>query len=143
MNEEFDFCAEWTNHLLKGLEENGKIECAYENCAEFHYKMNQMDSVLDTYVGDLDGFISFLKNTYWWLITCSDDGKTILIDENKDFCVCPVAGKIGENVSPMLCNCSAFYAKKMFSKVCQREVNAAVKRSFLRDGKSCMYEIHL
>lgn len=62
MNGEFDFCAEWTNHLLKGLGKNGKIEGAFENCAAFHYKMNQMDRVLDTYVGDLDGFFPFLRD---------------------------------------------------------------------------------
>lgn len=140
---EFDFCAEWLKHLLKGLESNCGQDCLFENCANFHYQVNQMESALEPFVGDLEGFISFLTETYDWKITCSDDGKTIYADENKDFCVCPVAEKLKGDVSPLLCNCSALYAKKMFSKVCQKEVQTKVKRSFLRDGKSCIYEIQI
>lgn len=102
-----------------------------------------MESALEPFVGDLEGFISFLTETYDWKITCSDDGKTIYADENKDFCVCPVAEKLKGDVSHLLCNCSALYAKKMFSKVCQKEVQTKVIRSFLRDGKSCIYEIQI
>ena len=31
--------------------------------------------------------------------------------------------------------------EQMFSKVCRKKVEAKVKRSILRDGKSCIYEL--
>lgn len=118
---EFDFCAEWLKHLLKGLESNCGQDCLFENCANFHYQVNQMESALEPFVGDLEGFISFLTETYDWKITCSDDGKTIYADENKDFCVCPVAEKLKGDVPPLLCNCSALYAKKCSQKYARKK----------------------
>ena len=140
---EMDFCAEWTNRLLKGLETNCKPECLLDSCAAFHYEVNQMEEALEPYIGDLDGFIFFLTKTYGWIITRGEDGKTIYADENKNACVCPIAAKMKTDVSPFLCNCSASYAKKMFSKVCRKEVRTKIIRSFLRDQKSCIYEIQI
>lgn len=136
---ELDFLAEWLNHLLKGIEK----ECLFAECANFHYHLNKMDDKLEAYIGDLDGFLSFLTETYGWQITRSEDGKTITVDENKEYCVCPVANQIKGDVSHALCYCSESYAKKMFSKVCQKEVQAKVLRSYVRDGKSCIYEIQI
>lgn len=31
--------------------------------------------------------------------------------------------------------------EQMFSKICEKKVEEKVKRSILRDGKSCIYEI--
>lgn len=140
---EFDFCAEWSNCLLKGLETETAQDRTFEHCANFHYQLNQMDRTLEPFIGDLEGFLLFLTQSYGWKITRSEDGKAIYADENKDFCVCPVADKLKGRVSPLLCNCSALYAQKMFSKVCQKQVQAQVKRSFIRDGKSCVYEIRI
>ncbi len=143
MEKEFDFSAEWVNHLLQGLENGHDKECALKNCADFHYRMNQMDDAIEPYIGNLEGFISYLENTYGWIVTCSEDGGSLLIDENKDVCVCPIVNKVNGKVSPLLCECSSCYAKKMFSKVCRKEVSAVVKQSILRGGKSCIYEIKL
>lgn len=143
MEKEFDFCAEWANHLLKGLENEDSGVCPLKNCAEFHYQVNQMDETIAPYIGNLKGFISFLEGALGWIVTYCKEEETIVVDENKDYCVCPVAGKTKGKVSTLLCDCSACYAEKMFSKVCQREVCVVVRRSVLRDGKSCIYEIKL
>lgn len=136
------FCVNWTNERLKGLEKKPiDLAEAFKGCADFHYRFNQMDRVLEPYVGDLKGFLAFLEKDLGWAITVSDDGKTITADECKEKCVCPVSAETTGKMSGMLCNCSAWYAKRMFSKVCQQDVQAVVKRSVLRGGKSCIYEI--
>lgn len=141
---DYDFCAEWVNSLLKDIDKKcDSKDCLFDSCANFHYQVNQMDAILENYIGNLQGFISFLDAEWGWKTTISKDGNTILVDENKDYCVCPIAEKVKGEVSPLLCNCSVKFAKKMFSKACQKEVDAKVKRSFLRDGKSCIYEISI
>lgn len=141
---EYDFCAEWLNCLLKTLENGGdRIGNLFERCAVFHYEANQMDTLLEPYIGDLQGFLGFLEKEWNWKICWSEEENVILADENKEYCVCPVTGRISGEVSPILCDCSAAFARKMFSKVCGKEVRASVKRSFLRDGKSCIYQIRL
>lgn len=143
METNFDFCAELANHLIRECKNDCERKCLLKSCADFHYEVNQMDHMLDPYVGDLEGFISFLEDTLGWVITRSEDGKTILADENKPFCVCPIAANTQEAISPLFCDCSTFYAQKMFARVCGQEVKASLKRSVLRDGKSCIYEITL
>lgn len=135
-----DFCVEWLNHLLNSLDENCD-SCLFENCAKLHYQVNGMDNILEKYVGNLSLFISFLEKEWGWKITYSEDGQQLLVDENKDFCVCPIVNNIQGKVSDKLCNCSEKFAEQMFSKVCQKKISAKVKRSVLRDGQSCIYEI--
>ena len=69
------------------------------------------------------------------------DSNYLLVDENKDFCVCPIANNIQGKASGKLCNCSEKFADQIFSRVCQKNISAKVKRSVLRDGQSCIYEI--
>lgn len=142
---ESDFCAAWTGALLNEIEKCDKKQAGslLKGCAEYHYQINNMNVILEDYVGDLDGFINYLCNTYNWLVTYSEDKRKLLIDENKDFCVCPVTQSLNGSVSPVLCSCSENYAKKMFSKVLGKEVETKVVRSILRDEKSCVYEITL
>lgn len=137
-----DFCAEWLNNLLNSLEENCD-DCLFESCAKYHYDVNKMDEILQKYIGDLPAFISFLENEWGWKITVSEAGNQLLIDENKDVCVCPITQKIQGKVSGALCNCSEKFAEQIFSKVCQKTVTVKVARSILRDGKSCIYDIKI
>lgn len=145
---EKDFCAEWLNQMLHGMEHSCSIECIqknelFENCASLHYQTNQMDNILEKYIGKLSEFITFLEHEWGWKITADSKQQKLLVDENKNFCCCPISAKLDGNVSPLLCNCSEHFAKMMFSKVCQKEVQTRVVRSFLRDKKSCIYEISL
>lgn len=135
-----DFCAEWLNNLLRSIDKDCD-SCLFESCANLHYQVNGMDNILEKYVGNLPAFISFLENEWGWKITYSEDGSQLLVDENKDFCVCPITQNVQGRVSGMLCNCSEKFAEQMFSKVCQKKIVAKVRRSILRDGKSCIYEI--
>ena len=137
-----DFCAEWLNNLLCSIDKNCD-SCLFESCAKLHYQVNGMDNILVKYVGNLPAFISFLEKEWGWKITYSEDGSQLLVDENKDFCVCPITQNVQGKVSSVLCNCSEKFAELMFSKVCQKKIAAKVKRSILRDGKSCIYEISI
>ena len=141
---EYDFAIGWTKALLQGLNEwdNNGYDL-FEKCACFHYNTNNMDDIIKNYIGNPDGFLEFLSKEWGWKINKSDDNKKIIIDENKNFCVCPVVHRMGNNVPPAICNCSENFAKKMFSKVTCKQVNVRVIRSFVRDGKSCIYEITL
>lgn len=141
---EYDFTVGWTKSLLEGMNENfDNTYEAFEKCACFHYNANNMDDIIKTFKGNLNGFLDFLSQTWGWKINKSDDNKKIVIDENKNFCVCPVVHRMGNNVPPAICNCSEHFAKKMFSEVTDSPVNVKVARSFVRDGKSCVYEINL
>lgn len=139
-----NFHAQWAACLLEGIQENCSEEtrqACLKNCAGLHYKVNGMDQQLKPFIGDIDSFINYLTETLGWVIERGSE--RIRIDENKDYCVCPIAEALGNRVSPALCDCSAHYASMMFSKILGREVKAEVKRSFLRDGRSCIYELEI
>ncbi|HEY8348288.1 MAG TPA: hypothetical protein PK767_04145 [Clostridiales bacterium] len=117
-------------------DECGKIKGA----AVRHYTANEMDKVLEPYVGKPEEFISFIEETWGWKITFDRDAGIIIADENKPFCVCPLDDRVK---CPKLCNCSEGFAEMMFSKVFGRPVRATVKASVLRGDKSCVYEVKL
>lgn len=133
------FCAEWTGKLLEQVESDSR----FEKCADYHYCVNNMDEITKKYRGNLKGFIDFLEKEFCWIITSEQKEKKLIIDENKDFCVCPVTAALKDTVPPTLCNCSEVFASRMFSAVMGRQVKAKVVRSILRDGKSCIYEVDL
>lgn len=135
-----DFSAEWVNCLLCSMGDCCDSRL-FKKCADLHYRVNGMDAILDKFIGNLPAFISFLESEWGWKITFDEINHLLSVDENKDFCVCPIAHNVAENMSENLCNCSEKFAEKMFSKVCGKKVTARVKRSVLRDGKSCIYEI--
>lgn len=43
-----------------------------ESCANLHYQVNEIDNILEKYVGNLPAFISFLKK--------SGDGKSCIYE---------------------------------------------------------------
>lgn len=139
-----NFHAEWAGCLLEGIENNCTAElrqACLEKCACLHYRVNNMDYLLESYVGDLNGFINFLHREYGWIIQIDSENKRITVDENKSYCVCPITEALQGKVSSVLCDCSAHYAGKMFSKVLGKKAKAKVRRFYLRDGLSCIYDI--
>jgi predicted hydrocarbon binding protein len=101
-----------------------------------------MEQMLEKYVGDLQGFIKFMSKEHGQIITNDETKSTILVDENKSYCVCPITQCMnGKKVSPVLCYCSASMTEKMISKVIGKEVKSRVVSSILRGDKSCVYEI--
>lgn len=146
MESDLAFSLAWQNNLLKAIDEGKTGKEVFTYCAKYHYDKNDMDRIIENYVGDLNGFVRFLQESWGWIITFSEDGKKIIVDENKDFCVCPVANafkQTGNDIPTNLCNCSEQFARMMFSKVVGNEVHTKVIRSMIRDGKSCIYEIDL
>lgn len=142
-----DFSAEWLGGLLDTLEQNcSSEECKIilNQCSEYHYKTGYMDEILKKYVGDLHGFIEFVSKEWNQIITYNEDENIILVDENKDFCVCPIKQSMGDKkVSPILCHCSEGFTAKIMSTILGKEVKSRVINSVLRGDKSCVYEIKI
>lgn len=112
----------------------------YAECADAHYRALDVDSLVSPMKGDLHAFVDFLSAKWGWKIEHDTAGRTIVADENKITCVCPLvnAGLIND---PALCDCSCAFAARMFGAVVGREVRAAIVRSILRGAESCVYEI--
>ncbi len=140
---EIEFISGWTGELLKTLESFEDKNNLFKNCADYHYRWNNMKDILQKYKGNLTDFLKFLEKEWGWIISVSEDKTVLMIDENKEQCVCPVVCAMKGEVSKIICRCSEQFAKKMFSEVVGKEVQAKVVRSLIRDGKSCVYEIRL
>ena len=52
--------------------------------------------------------------------------RTIYIDENKNYCACRLADDTNVEIQQILCECSSFFIKKIFSVVMDQDVNAKV-----------------
>lgn len=142
-----DFYNDWVCSLINNLKDNCDEDTCrkiMQGCAGYHYTHNNMDEIIDGYIGKLDEFIMFLTQNWGWIIHYDKEKGIIIADENKENCVCPVVHKLGDkNVSNVICSCSEGFAEKMFSKVCKRKVATRVIKSILSGDESCMYEIHI
>ncbi len=140
-----NFSMEWLGELMNSLEKNCSPEqCTliFEPCGECHYK--SMEKIIEKYVGDLGGFIKFMSDEHGQIITYDKSKKTILVDENKSYCVCPITQCMnGKKMSPVLCHCSSNMTGKMIAKITGKQVKSRVVASVLRGDKSCIYEIEL
>ncbi len=142
--DELLFTQGWNAELLLHMQTHPMADAPelMHHCSQYHYNINQMDQMLQPYIGDLEGFIEFLSKEWGWIIIYNEKENTLLANENKEFCVCPIVNSMeGKQVSPMLCHCSEGFGKLMFSKVIGREVRAEVVSSILRGDKSCSYQI--
>ena len=137
---------EWVAILLNNvsaqIEENEKSNIL-KGGAYAHYDSLGMDTVLCHYKHDLDKFISFLESEWGWKIEYNKKDNTIIADENKQVCVCPIAESIQNSNLSSLCYCSEGFAELMFSYIVQRPVSATVISSIHRGNKSCKYKIEL
>jgi hypothetical protein len=111
-----------------------------KECSCVHYSISNMEQILSAYIGKLNEFIQFIRKEWNWIITYDENEGIIIADENKNYCVCPLA-KYGIFDSTELCNCSEGFAEKMFSEIIGKPVKATVERSFLRNNESCIYRI--
>lgn len=136
------FLQDWLASLLKNLEEikAEEISGIIKKNGLLHYNFLKLDTTLSEFGNDIQKFTNFLETQWGWKITCNMDEKTIIADENKNFCVCPIAKKINQKV-PVLCNCSEGIAEKMFSKILGKDVKAKVISSVQRGDKTCKYKI--
>ena len=133
---------EWLSTLLSGLNENDEAtKAAIKSAAIAHYNNLKMDEMLAPYVGDMDKFIGFISEKWGWKIDFDKATKTLIADENKAYCVCPVLPHNSENPQPAMCYCSEGFAGKMFSKVYGAPVSAQVISSVRKGDKSCQYKV--
>jgi hypothetical protein len=133
------FEQEFLQTCMQNMQDGLPAEQALKACSWVHFHANRMEEVLAPLKGDLDGFLAFLSREWGWVIT--QCGEKILVDENKNYCVCPL--RQAQKMPPLLCNCSEGFAERMFSYILNRPVRATVTASILRGDKSCKYEIVL
>ncbi len=140
-----NFSMDWFGELLNSIEHNCSQETCeqlFNQCGVCHYKL--MEPMLEQYVGDLKCFLELMSKEHGQIITYDENTGKILVDENKDYCVCPVTLSMsGKKVSPVLCHCSASMTAKMIEKIIGKEVHSKVAKSVLRGDQSCVYEITL
>lgn len=138
------FHAEWNRELLLHMNNNPTDDgpALMRRCAGFHYNLNNMDQLIEPFIGNLEAFIVFLTKEWGWIVNYDDQEHVIIADENKEYCVCPIVRSMeGKKISTLLCHCSEGFGKIMFSKVIGREVSTEVLKSILRGDKSCIYRI--
>ncbi len=93
------------------------------------------------YRNNPDAFVQYLESGWGWKVSHDKATRTILADENKDHCVCPVAAPLPQKGPAALCYCSEGFAEAMFSFVLGCPVSATVVSSILRGGERCVYRI--
>ncbi len=103
-----------------------------------HLKLTEL---LAPYRNNPDAFVQYLESGWGWKVSHDKATRTILADENKDHCVCPVAAPLPQKGPAALCYCSEGFAEAMFSFVLGCPVSATVVSSILRGGERCVYRI--
>lgn len=142
---DFDFCMEWLNELLNSLRKNFSDEMCMtllKPCSSCHLK--HFRPLLKEYSGNLQGFFDFVEKEWGQKIVYDKDKREIVIDENKNYCVCPIAKSMkGSMPSPTLCNCSAVLTAGMIEEVTGKKAKAEVVKSVLRGDSTCIYRIEI
>jgi predicted hydrocarbon binding protein len=137
---------DWLSSLFSNLDQDLEEEVLrkiVKKSSIVHYNQLNLDSKLSEYMGELEKFIDFMERSWGWRIDYDKTTKTVIVDENKDYCVCPVLEhKKGSN-SATICYCSEGFAEKMFSVVTGAPVAAKVISSIRKGDKSCKYEIKI
>jgi len=145
-SEETDLFKSWITSLLSNLSDdnhNKHSEGALKSASMSHYDYLKMDEMLGPYHGRLEDFNKFLEKTWGWKIQFDEQRNTLIADENKNYCVCPLIRQNSGKNTAILCNCSEGFAEKMFSSVVGHPVSARVVTSVLRGDESCRYEINM
>jgi len=134
---------EWISVLLSNLNsglDKEELRKTIKKSSIVHYNNLKMDEMLKDYENNLEKFIVFIEEKWGWKIEYNAQTKTIIANENKNYCVCPMVNK-EKGISSAICYCSEGFAEKMFSKVIGRTVNATVVSSIQRGDISCKYKI--
>ena len=103
----------WIAALLPSIDVNTSTDSARDiikGCAAAHYDQLRMDRIVARFEGKLGDFLEFLTTEWGWIIEYNKQDGVILIDENKDVCVCPLVNKDIGVKSPSLCYCSEGFA---------------------------------
>ena len=134
----------WISVLLtnfnKELDEEEKKRML-KSCSVSHYENLKMDEILKPFINDLDKFIEFLVKEWGWKVDYSQATSTLIANENKNYCVCPMINNNGKDKNPAICYCSEGFAEKMFSLVAGQPASANVISSIQKGDKNCIYKI--
>jgi hypothetical protein len=135
----------WVGALLPLLAvgDRERARAAIRNCWTPHYDSLGMQTTIERFRGNLEGFLRHLQVEWGWAVTYSPEQGMILVDENKPACVCPVVPKQHTGDLGLLCYCSEGFAERMFSQVIGTPVHVDVVASVLRGDPSCRYRIEL
>jgi predicted hydrocarbon binding protein len=129
-------------NIQQSLPEEEKRKIIKE-LSQIHYDQLNMNEVLKPYQNNLENFLRFLEKEWNWKITYNRESKTIIADENKSNCVCPMID-LKSGIKPeAICFCSEGFAERMFSKVAGKPVSARVISSIHRGNPTCKYQIQL
>lgn len=134
----------WIAQLLSNIGnslDEESIRKIMNKCAITHYNDLGMDGILAGYTGNLEAFMKFLEAEWGWKITWDATTRTLITDENKNYCVCPMINQEKGLKSPALCYCSEGFAEKMFGAVTGESAVATVVSSIQRGDNSCRYKI--
>jgi hypothetical protein len=127
------------SNLSDGLDKETLRKIIKKN-AIIHYTNLKMDEVLKPFENNLSSFNTFLQEKWGWKIDYNASAKTLIANENKNFCVCPMVNR-EKGASGALCYCSESFSELMFSKVIGKPVTSNVISSVLRGDKNCQYKI--
>jgi len=137
---------DWISTLLLSIDgQEDEVTCRkiMRNCAIAHYNHMQMDNTLEPYIGDLDKFLGLMEEKWGWKIDYQKATGTIIANEDKNYCACPMVNREKGVKSSILCYCAEGFTEMMFSKVVSHPVKAEVISSVLRGDASCKYVITL
>lgn len=135
---------DWISNLLTNLSNNlssDEVRRIVKSNSIVHYNNLKMDEMLSSYIGNLDGFISFISEKWDWIVEYDKESKTIIANENKSYCVCPMVNHKNGVKSSAICYCSEGFAEKMFTTVAGVKATAEVISSVIRGDKNCIYKI--
>lgn len=135
---------DWISSLLQDINtelDKGSARKLIKKTAEVHYKDLKMDALLADYKGDLDKFTVFLRDKWGWKIDYDKEKRVLIADENKNYCVCPIAVHNKDKDSSAMCYCSEGFAEKMFSLVSGMQAQAEVIASIRKGDTTCKYRI--
>ncbi len=134
---------DWLAILLAEARQDGHgadLPAMMMRCAAAHYRAIDIETRLGPLKGDLPGFLGFLESEWGWVVTHDRKARTIVADENKPECVCPLQ-RNGLVAEASLCDCSCGFARMMFGFILQKDVHAEIVTSILRGGSRCVYRV--
>lgn len=137
---------DWIASILLNVNDEldkGSARKLIKKTAGVHFENLKMDTLLAEYKGDLDKFTVFLREKWGWKVDYDKEKRILIADENKNYCVCPIAVHKKDKDSSAMCYCSEGFAEKMFSLVSGVQVQAEVIASVRRGDTSCKYKIVL
>jgi predicted hydrocarbon binding protein len=136
---------EWIFSLLESADSEPKeiIKRVIKKTSNAHFHDLKMNELLAEYKGDLNKFLTFLQDNWGWIIEFKKEDNIIIVDENKDYCVCPIVKQSKEKDLSSICYCSEGFAERMFSEVTGTKAKAEVISSIRRGDRSCKYRIEL